>query len=157
MCAILDANVIHEVFGINASEAGRQFWDWMNSHKGRLVVGGKLLRELKIASGEFLEWSRQAQFSGKLNIQNQERINAKMKDLHVTGRCQSDDAHIIALAQISGARLLFSNDRALQQDFKNKELINNPRGKVYSTLRGSDFTTSHKNLLSRRDLCVSKH
>lgn len=72
------------------------------------------------------------------------------------GMCQSDDTHIIALAQISGARLLFSNDKALHQDFKNKELINNPRGKVYSTLRGSDFRASHKNLLARRDLCVSK-
>ena len=72
------------------------------------------------------------------------------------GAVKSDDPHIIALAQVSGARLLYSNDKSLQQDFKNKDLINNPRGKVYITneCRGN-FSSGHKKLLVRRDLCQS--
>ena len=47
MCAIVDANVVSEVFGSNLSPAGEKFFDWLNKGSGRLVVGGKLLEELK--------------------------------------------------------------------------------------------------------------
>lgn len=43
----------------------------------------------------------------------------------------SDDPHILALARISGARLLCSHDQALHADFCNGQIISNPRGKVY--------------------------
>ena len=45
---------------------------------------------------------------------------------------KSNDLHVIALARISGARLLYSDDKKLRKDFKNKHLVNSPRGKVYS-------------------------
>ena len=66
------------------------------------------------------------------------------------GSCRSDDHHVIALAQISGARMLFSNDGALQQDFKNIKLIDQPPGTVYSTLRS-------KALNSRRRAQLRQH
>ena len=59
---------------------------------------------------------------------------------------------LLALAQVSGARLLYSNDKDLQQDFKDSRLIH-PEGYVYSTLKGKELTSTHKRHLGRRDLC----
>ncbi len=70
--------------------------------------------------------------------------------------CRSNDTHVIALAQISGARLLYSNDMALHKDFRNKSLIDKPRGKVYSTNKRKDFTSAQEKLLNDRNLCRSR-
>ena len=66
---------------------------------------------------------------------------------------QSDDPHILALAVVSGARLLYSNDRLLQHDFKNPALINQPRGKVYSTLYNAAFNQAKRRLLRNAPPC----
>ena len=42
MCAIIDANALHEVFGDEHNEAGLQFRLWIHRGRGRLVVGGRL-------------------------------------------------------------------------------------------------------------------
>ena len=157
MCAIIDANVIHEVFGKSSPDAGKEFLYWVNCGRGRLVAGGKLLNELENASGEFKKWALQAKSSGKIRFIEKDQVNAQEQGLRHTPICSSNDSHIIALAQVSGARLLYSNDKKLQQDFKNKELIDNPRGKVYSTNQGREiFTDRHRRLLARRDLCQLK-
>ena len=49
MCAIVDASVSHEVFGDNRTEAGIHFFDWLSGEQGKLVVGGKLRRELELS------------------------------------------------------------------------------------------------------------
>jgi len=46
--------------------------------------------------------------------------------------CRSDDIHILALARAGGARLLYTEDKDLKKDFKNKAIIDDPRGKIYS-------------------------
>jgi len=73
-------------------------------------------------------------------------------DANVAGEVFGPDA-IVALAQVSGARLLYSNDRNLQQDFGNKAFIDKPRGKVCSTLESGDLTKVHKGLLLNKGLC----
>ena len=40
--------------------------------------------------------------------------------------------------------MLYSNDRALQQDFKNTRLIDQPPGTVYSTLRSKALNSSRR-------------
>ena len=40
--------------------------------------------------------------------------------------------------------MLFSNDQALQQDFKDTTLIDQPPGTVYSTLRSKAFNSRRK-------------
>ncbi len=42
MCAILDANVAGDVFGAKRTSPGRQFFDWLETPRARLVGGGKL-------------------------------------------------------------------------------------------------------------------
>ena len=154
MCAILDNNVVHEVFGSNRSPAGKAFFDWIDTGSGNLVVGGKLLRELD-ETRAFREWRQQAGTAGRLRRFNDEAVNDRTEKLKEKSVCRSNDEHVIALAQVGKARLLYSNDAALQEDFDDKKLIDNPRGKVYSTRLGGNFRDSHKNLLKMRNLCKS--
>ena len=168
MCAILDNDVKHQVFISNERlnsrndsrpEAGKAFFEWINSGNGNLVVGGKLLQELA-ETHSFSEWMK-SQFlsgSGRVRRVKDQTIHDRTQTLEKAGSCQSEDEHVIALAQISGARLLYSNDMALGNDFRNKSLINNPPGKVYTTRRDKNdplrydntkFRRSHRELLKR--------
>lgn len=148
MCAILDANVAHEVFN-KTTEAGREFLKWIMSGSGRLITGGKNRSELGERKGSV----RQLVLAGKVRQEDSREIADMAQQLMQNSSCASDDEHIIALAQLSGARLLYSNDRLLQQDFNRKDLIDKPRGKVYSTLKTSSFDASKRQLLRRKDLC----
>ena len=150
MCAILDANVAHKVFGRNRPEAGKAFFDWLDSKNGRLVVGGKLLRELD-GAGVPKDWLQQAAQAGRVRYFDDREIDNKTEEL--APGCRSDDPHIVALARISGARLLYSDDGRLHGDFKNSGLIDNPHGAVYSTMRSGRLTGGQKKLLRRNDLC----
>lgn len=60
MCAIVDATVINEVFGSSRNEAGKRFFDWISSGKGRLVAGGQLMGELYGSSAGFRIWAQEA-------------------------------------------------------------------------------------------------
>ena len=61
--------------------------------------------------------------------------------------------HVLALALVSGARLLYTNDAALIDDFGNPEIVARPRGKIYTTARNANVTDAHRRLLAARDLC----
>ena len=167
MCAIIDANAADQIFGSNRPEAGVKFFEWINLETGRLVAGDKLLKELNRTSAR--TWAQEALKEGKIRRFDKSKVKAKTEELQNAGSCKSDDEHVIALAQISGARLLYSNDTELHDDFGTKNLIDNPRGKIYSTLlkarqgKGKRysmrpderFRDSHRNLLKRKDLCRS--
>ena len=152
MCAILDANVAHEVFGEGRPEAGKAFFDWLHSGSGSLVVGGKLLRELA-GAGNVRNWLQQAVLKGQVKRLDDQEIDDMEKKLADAGSCKSDDPHVIALAQIGGARLLYSDDGTLHEDFKNPNLIDDPRGVVYSTMKSDKQTPGQRRLLGRKDLC----
>lgn len=156
MCAIVDANVANEVFGPKQSPAGEAFYGWINAAAGRLVLGGKLLRELQRGSPEFRVWASTLGEAGRLRIVNADQVNARAREIKT--ECVSDDSHIIALAQVSGARLLYTNEsserkKRLCEDFRNRQLVSNPPGKIYTTRKTKRFTDTHKRLLRRRDLC----
>lgn len=151
MCTIVDANAAHQVFGENRPSAGVEFFNWISSGTGSLVIGGKLREELNQMSS-FKEWQKEAILSGRVILAEDNIVLAEAMNLSDSGLCQSDDEHVIALARLSGARLLFSNDYKLQRDFKDKKLIDEPRGSVYSTLKNRNVTSTHKNLL-RKNVC----
>ena len=152
MCAILDADVAHQVFGKRRPPAGEAFFAWINSGGIRLVAGGKLLEELD-NDARFRIWRQQAVQAGRILIFSVHEIEARMAELQDAGACQSNDLHVLALAQVSGARLLYSNDLSLHQDFENRDLISRPRGKIYSTHAGGQIQDSHRRLLRTNDLC----
>ena len=146
MCAILDADVRDHVFGRSCTEAGLRFHRWISGPKGHLVVGGKLLDELLQDSQAFKEWAEGAQLSGNMRVIPRKYVHSHSKKLLDDNRCVSNDHHIMALAQLSGSRLLYSHDKKLHQDFKNKDLIDSPRGKIYTS-------SKHKQLLTRVHRC----
>ena len=160
MGAVVDANVVDEVFGSNRPEAGEEFFNWIDAGKGILMVGEGILQEFEKTSfkkREIKRWVREAVLAGNVREFKNPEINTLTTKLLDEGRCRSNDPHIIALAQVSGARLLYSNDKKLQQDFKKKELIDQPRGKIYSTKDGDKkFQRKHKKLLlelEKQKLC----
>lgn len=156
MCAILDANVAWQVFGTDRPAAGQAFFRWIDSGPGHLMVGGRLRRELD-RSRAFQEWRLQAALAGRITLLNDEAVDGRARALERRNACRSDDPHIVAAAQVSGARLLYTNDADLQADFGDKALIDQPRGKVYSTRIHDDLTPTHRRLLGARRLCGSSH
>ena len=152
MCAIIDANVVHETLGTSGTEAGLNFLKWVNRGSRRLVVGGYLLEELGRV-GYFKRWLATAAQFGKVQFVDSKAVAVATAKLQESGDCESDDEHVIALAQVSGARLLFTNEPALQADFKARELLNEPRGRIYTTRLNKSYTQTHKRLLGNRSLC----
>ena len=152
MCGIVDANVAHEVFGDNRPPAGRHFFDWLASPRGRLVVGGELRRELS-RDHRFVRWLGTATRIGRARMMTDEDVDARTNELRRRDVCASDDEHVLALALVSGARLIYTNDAALIADFKNREIVSNPRGKVYTTTVNDEVTPAHRRLLADRSLC----
>lgn len=129
MCLIVDANVAANFFCGSSDEVA----DLRNAvfERGCCVVyGGTLRREY-----EKIEKARRIVLSldraGKARAIPDAPVDERAEQLHAAGVLDSDDPHIIALAQVSGSRLLHSLDVPLHRDFTNSDLINKPRGKVY--------------------------
>ena len=92
MCAILDNDVVHQVFGKSRPQAGVEFFRWIDAGRIQLVVGGRLRREL-------------------------------------------------------------GSNHAFKAWLQHKELVDNPRGRIYSTLAGGELRDSHRRLL-RNNRCA---
>ena len=155
MCAILDVNRAHEFVHPAPSEPVRQLKRWLENGRGRLIVGGKLLNELYV-NKDVRQWIADLTWAGRtvlLSPDESRLVRERAKALTESGDCKSDDEHIIALAQVSGARLLYTNDKDLQADFTNTSLIKNPPGKLYPI---SANKTVRRKLLDRRNICNRK-
>lgn len=152
MCAIIDNNVRSELVSADATEVGRLFRDWLSSGKGKLVVGGKLLEEL-CGNEKVKLWLANGRSAGHVIGYQAAEIQRVSAD--VARHCKSDDPHVVALAKVSGARLLYTRDHDLMEDFRNRKLLGGRiAGKIYTD--ASDRTTvgpQHRRLLDRRDLC----
>ena len=153
MCAIVDANVTFEVFGRKQTEAGVEFRSWLDSDRGSLVVGGKNLEELE-RNGNFIRWFSEARrLEGRVRQIKRKIMSERQQVLVQGGLLKSDDEHVLALALVSGARLLYTNDGDLKDDFRNPDIISDPEGKVYTTQEGKEFGVEHRELLEAGNLC----
>ena len=150
MCAIVDTNVCHEVFSTSSqTEAGKHFHDWLRKPNGGTIVsGGGHLRELnKVA--DFKRVFAERLQAGRARQIPDDEVDADAANLRAERVCRSNDEDVLALARLSGARLLYTNDRDLQRDFRNPSIINNPRGRVYTTAQSQSVTDAHRTMLSR--------
>ena len=153
MCAIVDASVVHQLVGPKQTETGRKFREWIDGGRGELVVGGENIRELT-HNKNFERWFLEARRLGRRVRQTRESMLFEVEE-QLIGRVTSDDQHVLALALVSGARLLFTDDRRLTNDFRNTDVISGPTGRVYTT-RGDNrrrFTSEHRALLESDNLC----
>ena len=132
--------------------AGKLFFQWLSSPRGQLVVGGKLREELS-RDLRLLRWLKIATQYGRVRSVSDEEVDDRAEELRQGGMCTSDDEHVLALALLSGARLLYTNDTALTADFKNREIVAAPRGKIYTTAKAPAATNAHRRLLAAPDLC----
>ena len=130
-------------------------------------MGGKLRAELSDngRNGNFMRVYRQLRLDGRVKDVPDSVVDTETANLQARRISRSNDTHILALARVSGARLLYTNDQALQEDFNNPRLVSEPRGLVYTTLpisgrpyavqRGENAVTgAHRELLQRADLCA---
>ena len=156
MCAILDNSTRDEVFGNAPTDRGRFFFDWINQGKGRLAIGGTKLRaELggsiqQPGSINFRRWLPTAIRLGLVTQPDDDDVvDATARNLEAQGICLSNDPHVLALAQQTGARLLYSNDGDLQEDFRNRGIVGGVRGKIYPNTGYREFLNDRRN----RRLC----
>lgn len=147
MCAIVDANCWHEVFSRTRPAAGEAFYRWIERGHGRALVGGGLLRDELAKGHEGMRLILELQLMGMVVRVDDAEVDEAEAEIEKGGLCRSNDAHIVALARVGGATLLYSNDGALHQDFTNPDLLKG--GRVYSTQRHKDLRASHKRLLEQ--------
>lgn len=99
----------------------------LKRQRGKLYIGGTLKSELPLKLRPWLDAGVRAGWI--VNVPDGEvgRETACLLGHHVL---ESNDHHIVALARVSGARVLVSRDQALIRDFKDQRLISQPPGKV---------------------------
>ena len=129
---IIDTNAICCVLAIDRNDLKvlREAVLFGQRYQVCVLIGGQLAREyavLRRYSGTFAELRR----SGRLITERDTDVDNEQQVLEANRGLRSDDAHIIALARIGRVRILCSFDGDLQKDFKNKRLIDSPRGRIY--------------------------
>ena len=154
MCAILDANLVGEVFKTAPDPAAGQFLSWMYSRRCRIVIGGRLRYELE-QSDAFVEWANDAILDGRLRSEDDAAVDDLTKKLADGDVCQSDDEHVVALATVSGARLLFTRDADLRADFRNDSLVR-PRGRLLPLGDSRNARQARQRLFDEPDLCPAR-
>ncbi len=153
MCVIIDANAAHK-FSAPPHADVKPVVDWLTSprKKGHTVVGGALKREL-YKVGCIVRFFRVLKEAGRLIeiddtlVDGEETIVAKL--LIDLGYHKADDPHVLALARLSDARLLVTEDKRsqLMDAFRDKRIID-PKGRIY--LRASK---DHVKLLRKPRPC----
>lgn len=143
MCLIVDANVAPKFLAQPSAVV-----DWLFGDRGtpRLVAAGKLREELArndTVRRQLVALDR----AGRLRSADSQILRQEERRLSSNRICTSNDRHVLALAIVSGARTLATNDNALAADFRNKSIIDKPRGKIY---RDPD---THAHLLCHTSSC----
>lgn len=144
MCAIVDASVASRFFNAPVDPELEPLWKWIEQRNGALAVGGKLLLKEYAEVGNAARLVRNWERAGLAHVVSASEVKAEANAIE--GRCTSDDAHVVALARLSGARILCSSDKDLHRDFRDPELINAPRGYVYQS-------AGHQHLLAHQVKC----
>ena len=147
MCVIVDANAAAETLASTPSEDAVPVRNWLEKANGRMVFGGVLQDELAKVKTAWRSIYKLWQAGRAIQIPRS-RIEQETSIIKAKHALRSDDPHVIALARVSGARVLFSRDRALHADFGNPELVANPRGRVYQ--RRSHMRLLHHDASCRR-------
>jgi predicted nucleic acid-binding protein len=129
MCLIVDVNLIHRIFPRPTSDF-RPIHKAIYAGRATIVYGGYITEEYR-RTAAFARLLKVLDSQGRARHIDDNRVIVRTAKILKAGILRSDDPHILALAQISGARLLCSHDNPLAADFTNHKIISNPRGKVY--------------------------
>ena len=141
MCLIVDINVAHDVLKPDGSDNYAPIRIALMNRKATLIYGGKLAEEY-ITNGAINKLILAFDRAGIAKRYPAHEVNSETETVITLGLCKSNDEHIIALARVSRARVLCTNDEMLRTDFRNPRLISNPRGSIFSNKQ-------HKHILHR--------
>ena len=129
MCLILDANRFADILAAPPDSRYVAMLKWVLHGNGRVVFGGtKYGLELERccrAKRLFAEWYK----AGRARRIANEPVDREA--VSIQPMVASNDGHIIALARVSGARILCTEDKVLMYDFKKAGLIARPKGRIY--------------------------
>ena len=131
MCIIVDANKLGDFLADPVSEDSRPIHDWLNRGRGSIVYStdGRFAKEIQgRARARLAVYAR----AGRATLIPGSRFADDERNLETRANLRSDDPHVLALARAAGVRLLYTADSDLISDFKDKKVIDHPRGKVYS-------------------------
>ena len=148
MCVIVDACVASHVFSVPREADFVPLWSWLEKKDGRLVYGGRLAEELH-RLGKTTRLLAELKRSGRALECSRQDVDEQEKAVRKLGLCRSNDPHVIALARVSGARILCTKDHDLETDFTNKQLLSEPRGQIYKR-------ASHKAILKHNSICIGR-
>lgn len=150
-CAIVDANCMSD-FIAQKKETYSLLLNRLTEKSGQgvLFLGGKLKCEVEAISTKNRLWLRVARQRGYLENSDEQEVKRQTQEVRKSGDLASNDPHVIALAQVSGARLLVSNDEELRKDFKKRQFLQNPRGKILP-----DKISQARDLLNKGGLCAA--
>lgn len=140
MCMIIDASRLGTFFAEPMSPDAKPIHRWLNRGRGTVVysTGGKFSTEIVgDARRKLVDLVR----DGKAKLVPAARLAEPLKALAMLP-IRSNDPHVLALARASGVRLLYTGDDDLIADFKSTDLINQPRGKVYSRAANAGLLTN---------------
>ena len=131
MCVIVDANMASAVFSRPPADEVKPVVTWLLKGKGVLIHGGKLTSELSRLS-QARKTLVELRRSGKaIDVEAENPSLFATEVAWCKARCRSNDPHVIAIARLSGARTLVTNDSRAMEDFKNTNLVAKPGGKIY--------------------------
>lgn len=127
MCIILDTNIMSE-FRDPSNKTADVVRRWLRKQKGRVVYSP--IEEWKVFMQDMIfEYDRAKLLTVVPSRDVYSEARRLMDDPAIELR--SNDAHILALARLSGARILYSKDKRLHEDFKNPSIIRG--GMVYTS------------------------
>lgn len=140
MCIILDANQKNSFIDLNNDDM----------EPVRKIIEAGDLKIVYAKTSKFQReygkamWSRLLRYrvDGQAVLFSNEQIDTEIKKLGKIKKIKSDDNHILALARISGAKLLITEDEDLIKDFKDGDIVG---GHIYKR-------KSHHHLL-RGNVC----
>lgn len=135
MCLVLDTNRFGDALANPVPEAYAPLLRWLTEPNGdgSLVLGGTKYREEIARHGNARRFFVGQLRAGRAVLVEDGPVDQEEKRLRDGAACASDDEHVIALARISGARVVCTEDQALWTDIKNKALLDSPRGRIYRT------------------------
>jgi hypothetical protein len=142
MCIIIDANCAGDLIAQPISEMAGHLLKHLLS-KGQLAHGGKLTEELSKTG--FLRILTELARSGRARRYETAAIRAEEEKLVGKKSCSSNDSHVVALAIVSGARVVVTRDQGLANDITNPRLLR-PKGKIYKS-------AEHKHLFGKCGAC----
>ncbi len=141
MCLIIDANTVHKVFP-SPTAAYEPIAKAVANGTARIYYGGELAREYMVIEW-FRRYLRALDQKGSARFFPTSKVDAKELELQQRNCCRSDDSHVLALALVSGARLLCSEDNLLCDDFRDCQIIANPRGNIFRSAKHVHLLRRH--------------